>query len=84
MENGQDPEQDNENEVEDQELEANGSDDVSLRPGPNADNTVDVDRYISAEVRALFAVGTFPYTVCHRLCRARIGTPIAVALWKSN
>lgn len=59
MENGQDPELENENEVEEQETEANGSDDVSLRPGPNADDPTDVERYISAEVRALYDVYSY-------------------------
>ena len=34
-------------------------DDVALRPGPNADDGADVERYISAEVRALY--GVFSY-----------------------
>ncbi|OAI18228.1 restriction endonuclease [Methylomonas koyamae] len=59
MENGQDPELNNEYEVEEQEAEANGSDDISLRPGPNADGQADVDRYISAEVRALYDVYSY-------------------------
>lgn len=59
MENGQDPDLTNENEVEEQEIEANGSDDISLRPGPNADDQADVDRYISAEVRALYDVYSY-------------------------
>jgi hypothetical protein len=59
MENGQDPDLDNENEVEEQEAEANGSDDISLRPGPNADDPADVERYISAEVLALYDVYSY-------------------------
>ncbi|WFP49305.1 BglII/BstYI family type II restriction endonuclease [Methylomonas sp. EFPC3] len=59
MENGQDPELDNENSDKDHKTEANGSDDVSLCPGPNADYPADVDRYISAEVRALYDVYSY-------------------------
>lgn len=59
MENGQDPELDNENNDKDHKTEANGSDDVLLCPGPNADYPADVDRYISAEVRALYDVYSY-------------------------
>ncbi|WP_157197993.1 MULTISPECIES: hypothetical protein [Methylomonas] len=59
MENGQDPELDNENELEEQEFDANDSDDVMLYPGLNADNPADVDRYISGEVRALYDVYSY-------------------------
>jgi hypothetical protein len=59
MENGQDPEFDNENELEEQEFDANDSDDVMLYPSPNADNPADVDRYISAEARALYDVYSY-------------------------
>jgi hypothetical protein len=61
MENGQDSEldNDNENEVEEQEVEASVSDDISLRPGPNADDPADVGRYISPEVRALYDVYSY-------------------------
>ncbi|NJA08336.1 restriction endonuclease [Methylococcaceae bacterium WWC4] len=59
MENGQDPELDNENELEEQEFEANDSDDILLYPSPNADNPADVDRYISAEVSALYDVHSY-------------------------
>ncbi len=34
-------------------------DDVALRPGPNADNSADVARYISAEVRARYEVHSY-------------------------
>ncbi len=44
MENEQDPELDNEIEAEEQEIDTNGTDDIALRPGPNADNQADVDR----------------------------------------
>ncbi len=46
-------------ENDEQEIEANGVDDVALRPGPNADSAVDVERYISAEVRALYDVYSY-------------------------
>lgn len=56
----QDPDLDNGNgETEEQETEPNGVDDVALRPGPNADSTADVERYISAEVRALYDVYSY-------------------------
>jgi len=45
-----------------QETETNdmdGGEDVSLRPGPNADAQADVERYISAEVRALYDVYSY-------------------------
>lgn len=34
-------------------------DDVALRPGPNADGPADIERYISAEVRALYDVYSY-------------------------
>lgn len=34
-------------------------DDIALHPGPNADSAVDVERYISAEVRALYDVYSY-------------------------
>jgi hypothetical protein len=57
MANEQDPDLDNGGE--EQEAEANGVDDVALRPGPNADAPADVERYISAEVRALYDVYSY-------------------------
>ena len=41
--------------------EQNGEtvEDVALRPGPNADDAADVERYISAEVRALYDVYSY-------------------------
>lgn len=54
----QDPALDNEIEVEEQDVDGNG-DDVSLRPGPNADAPADVERYISPEVRALYDVYSY-------------------------
>ena len=39
---------------ESKEQDAESLDDVALRPGPNADAAADVERYISAEVRALY------------------------------
>lgn len=57
MANEQDPELGNGGE--EQEAEANGADDVALRPGPNADSPADVERYISAEVRALYDVYSY-------------------------
>jgi hypothetical protein len=57
MTNEQDLEQDSE--AEEQEAEANGADDVSLRPGPNADDPADVERYISPEILALYDVYSY-------------------------
>ena len=57
MTNDQDPEQDSE--AEEQEADANGADDVSLRPGPNADDQADVENYISPEVLALYDVYSY-------------------------
>ncbi|MDN7674083.1 BglII/BstYI family type II restriction endonuclease [Burkholderia oklahomensis] len=48
-----------ENGVEDLEVEAGNGDDVALRPGPNSDDQGDVDRYISADVRALYDVYSY-------------------------
>lgn len=45
------------NEVEEQDVE--GADDVALQPGPNADTAADIERYISAEVRALYDVYSY-------------------------
>jgi hypothetical protein len=59
MTNEEDPDLDNENDVEEPEVEVNGSDDVSLRPGPNADDPSDVEKYISAEVRGLYDVYSY-------------------------
>jgi len=42
-----------------EELNAEAVDDVALRPGSNADDTADVERYISAEVRALYDVYSY-------------------------
>ncbi|MHB1086003.1 MAG: BglII/BstYI family type II restriction endonuclease [Thiobacillus sp.] len=41
--------------------EQNGdlAEDVALRPGPNADDVADVERYISAEVRSLYDVYSY-------------------------
>ncbi|MFZ5575135.1 MAG: BglII/BstYI family type II restriction endonuclease [Pseudomonadota bacterium] len=52
----QEPELDN-GATEEQMAEA--VEDVALRPGPNADDAVDVERYISAEVRALYDVYSY-------------------------
>lgn len=57
MTNEQDLEQDSE--AEEQEAEANGADDVSLRPGPNADDPADVERYISPKILALYDVYSY-------------------------
>ena len=55
----QDPDPDA-NEAGDQDTEtAESSDDVALRPGPNADAEADVERYISEEVRALYDVYSY-------------------------
>ncbi|WP_264317380.1 BglII/BstYI family type II restriction endonuclease [Acidithiobacillus caldus] len=62
MTNDQDPEQDSEAEDQDaeaQEAENNGADDVSLRPGPNADDPADVEKYISPEVLELYDVYSY-------------------------
>lgn len=56
MANEEDPDLDKE--IEAQE-EANGVDDVALRPGPNADDSADVERYISAQVRDLYDVYSY-------------------------
>lgn len=50
---------DSNGENDEQETEANGVDDVALRPGPNADSAVDVERHISAEVLALYDVYSY-------------------------
>jgi hypothetical protein len=52
----QEPELDN-GTTEEQNAEA--VEDVALRPGPNADDAADVERYISAEVRALYDVYSY-------------------------
>ncbi|WP_375731656.1 BglII/BstYI family type II restriction endonuclease [Xylella fastidiosa subsp. multiplex] len=57
MANEQDPYLNNGEE--EQEADANGVEDISLRPGPNADAPADVERYISAEVRALYDVYSY-------------------------
>lgn len=44
---------------ESKEQDAESLDDVALRPGPNADAAADVERYISAEVRALYDVYSY-------------------------
>lgn len=54
----QDPGLDNQTEG-DELPEENGADDVSLRPGPNADDQADIEQYISAEVRALYDVYSY-------------------------
>lgn len=41
------------------EQDADAVNDVALRPGPNADLTTDIDRYISAEVRKLYDVYSY-------------------------
>ncbi|WP_231748935.1 MULTISPECIES: BglII/BstYI family type II restriction endonuclease [Burkholderia] len=48
-----------ENGMEDLEVDAGNGDDVALRPGPNSDDQGDVDRYISADVRALYDVYSY-------------------------
>lgn len=50
---------DDEIETEEQDAEAEGGDDVSLRPGPNADGPADIERYISSEVRRLYDVYSY-------------------------
>ena len=58
MSEEQDPDLDNQTEG-DELPEENGTDDVSLRPGPNADDQADIEQYISAEVRALYDVYSY-------------------------
>ncbi|MCO5107144.1 MAG: restriction endonuclease [Burkholderiaceae bacterium] len=57
------PEPDPENgdgETDDGEDQENGAlDDVALHPGPNADSAVDIERYITADVRALYDVFSY-------------------------
>lgn len=57
MANEEDPDLDNG--IDAQGGENSVADDVSLRPGPNADDPVDVERYISAEVRELYDVYSY-------------------------
>ncbi|MDO3513288.1 BglII/BstYI family type II restriction endonuclease [Ralstonia pseudosolanacearum] len=45
--------------VDDLEPEADNGDDIALRPGANADDQADVDRYIRPEVRALYDVYSY-------------------------
>lgn len=54
----QDPDLDDQTEG-DELPEENGADDVSLRPGPNADDRADIEQYISAEVQALYDVYSY-------------------------
>ncbi|MCA1978740.1 MAG: restriction endonuclease [Thiobacillus sp.] len=42
-----------------EEQNGEAAEDVALRPGPNADDPIDVERYISAEVRALYDVYSY-------------------------
>lgn len=58
MSEEQDPDLDNQTGG-DELPEENGADDVSLRPGPNADDKVDIEQYISADVRALYDVYSY-------------------------
>src|SRR5690606_23700393 len=46
-------------EAEELETDEGATDDVALRPGPNADAPDDVERYISAEVRELYDVYSY-------------------------
>lgn len=46
-------------EAEEPDVDESATDDVALRPGPNADAPADVERYISAEVRALYDVYSY-------------------------
>jgi len=62
MTNDQNPELDSEaeeQEAEEQKAEANGADDISLRPGANADDPADIARYISPEVLELYDVYSY-------------------------
>lgn len=55
----QDPDLDlNEEDIQDVDAAENAHD-VALRPGPNADDPADVEKYISAEVRALYDVYSY-------------------------
>lgn len=42
-----------------EEQNGEAAEDVALRPGPNADDAADIERYISAEVRALYDVYSY-------------------------
>jgi len=42
-----------------EDVEGEFADDVALRPGPSADDPADIERYISAEVRALYDVYSY-------------------------
>lgn len=62
MTNDQEPEQNGvteKQEVEEHQSESNDTDDVSLCPGPNADDPADVAKYISQEVLALYDVYSY-------------------------
>lgn len=58
MSEEQDPVLDSQTEG-DELYEESSADDVSLRPGPNADDQTDIEQYISAEVRALYDVYSY-------------------------
>jgi CRISPR-associated protein Csd2 len=47
------------NELEDDTEAMESADDIALRPGPNADSSSNIERYISAEVRALYDVFSY-------------------------
>ncbi len=73
MANHQDPDPDNGGE--ELEGEGNGVDDITLRPGPNADVPADIERYINAEVRALYDV----YSYRHAAAILATAFPIELA-----
>lgn len=58
MSEEQDPDLDSQTEG-DEANDESGADDVSLRPGPNADDQADIEQYISAEVLALYDVYSY-------------------------
>lgn len=59
MPNKEAPELENDTEDENAGAESNDADDISLHPGPNADDASDIDPYIRPEVRALYDVYSY-------------------------
>lgn len=52
-----DPDLDQQEDEDEADIEA--SDDIALRPGPNADSSADIERYISADVREFYDVYSY-------------------------
>lgn len=59
MSNEQDPDVDDEIDADERDAEDDRSDDVSLKPGSNADDPAEIGRHISPEVRALYDVYSY-------------------------